>query len=71
LLDRSENWTVNTRDARRITAAEIKYIRKRARYNWTDYKRDTATTKDLNVTSVWTKERNTEDTVCNNLKKSL
>jgi hypothetical protein len=68
LLYSSDNWTT-VAQARRITAAEIKYMRKKARYNWTDYKTDTATTKDLNVTSVWTKERNTEDTGCNNLKK--
>jgi hypothetical protein len=28
LLHGSENWTINTRDARRITAAETKYINK-------------------------------------------
>jgi hypothetical protein len=32
----SENWTIKARDARRITAAEIKYERKRAGYAWTD-----------------------------------
>jgi len=31
LFHRIENWTINTRDARRITAAEMKYMRKRAR----------------------------------------
>jgi hypothetical protein len=43
----------------------MKYMRKRARYTWADYKRDTATAKDLKVTSVWTKYRNTEETGCN------
>jgi hypothetical protein len=33
-------------------------MRKRARYAWTDYKTDTATAKDLNITSVWKKYRN-------------
>jgi len=36
LLYGSETWTIKTRDARRITAAEIKYVRRRAGYTWTD-----------------------------------
>ena len=32
LLYRSENWTITVKDARRITAAEIKYMRKTAGY---------------------------------------
>jgi len=31
----SENWTIKERDARRITAAQIKYMRKTG-YTWTD-----------------------------------
>ena len=31
-------WTVKARDARRITAAEMKYMRRTAGYSWTDYK---------------------------------
>jgi hypothetical protein len=38
LLCGSETWNVKARDARRITAAEIKNIRRRAGCNWTDYK---------------------------------
>jgi len=39
LLHGSENWTIKkTRDTRRITAAEIDYMRKIAGYTWTDYK---------------------------------
>ena len=38
---RSENWTIEARDARRITAAELKYMRKTAGYIWTDYKTNT------------------------------
>jgi hypothetical protein len=38
LLYGSETWTVKARDARRITAAEMKYMRRTARYTWTDYK---------------------------------
>jgi ABC-type ATPase involved in cell division len=34
----SETWTVKARDTRRITAAEMKYMRRTAGYIWTDYK---------------------------------
>jgi hypothetical protein len=37
LLCGSEAWTIKGRDARRITAAEMKYMRT-AGYSWTDYK---------------------------------
>jgi hypothetical protein len=37
LLYGSESWTIKARDARRITAAEMKYVRT-AGYTWTDYK---------------------------------
>ena len=36
LLYGSETWTVEARDARRITAAQMKYMRRRAGYTWTD-----------------------------------
>jgi hypothetical protein len=35
------NWTITARDARRVTAAEMEYVRKTASYNWTDYKTNT------------------------------
>jgi hypothetical protein len=38
LLYGSENWTIKARDARRITAAEMKYMRRTAGYTWTDQK---------------------------------
>ena len=34
LLDGSETWTVKARDTRRITAAEMKYMRRTAGYTW-------------------------------------
>ena len=37
LLYVSENWTIKETDARRITAAEMKYMRRRAGYIWTDH----------------------------------
>ena len=52
LLYGSENWTINRTDAGRITAAEMKYMRKTAGYTWTDYKSNTEITKELNITPV-------------------
>jgi hypothetical protein len=37
LLNGSEIWTIKARDPRRITAAEMKNMRKTARHTWTDY----------------------------------
>jgi hypothetical protein len=52
LLYGSETWTVKGRDARRITAAEMKYMRRTAGYTWTDYKTNTQITKELKVTPI-------------------
>jgi ABC-type ATPase involved in cell division len=38
LLYGSETWTVKAREVRRITATEMKYVRRTAGYIWTDYK---------------------------------
>jgi len=46
----SEIWTMKARDARRITAAEMKYMRRTVGYTWTDYKTNTQTAKDLKIT---------------------
>ena len=43
---------VKARDARRITAAEMKYMRRTAGYTWTDYKTNTQITKELKITPV-------------------
>jgi hypothetical protein len=47
LLYGSETWTVKGRDARRITAAETKYMRRTTGYTRTDYKTNTQIAKDL------------------------
>jgi hypothetical protein len=56
------NWTITARDTRRITAAEMKNMRKTAGYNWTDHKTNTEIAKILNITSVldiiWDYRRN-------------
>jgi hypothetical protein len=52
LLYGSETWTIKARDARRITAAEMKYMRGTAGYTWTDYKTNTHITKELKITPI-------------------
>jgi hypothetical protein len=36
LLYGSKTWTIKARDARKITAGEMKCMRRRAEYIWTD-----------------------------------
>jgi len=52
LLYGSETWTVKAKDARRITAAEMKYMRRTAGYTWTDYKTNSQIAKELKITPV-------------------
>jgi len=52
LLYGSETWTIKAKDARRITAAEMKYMRRTAGYTWTDYKTNTQITKELKITPI-------------------
>jgi hypothetical protein len=40
------------RDTRRITAAEMKYMRRTAGYIWTDYKTNAQIAKDLKITPI-------------------
>ena len=52
LLYGSETWTIKARDARRITAAEMKYMRRTTGYTWADYKRNSHIEKELEITPV-------------------
>jgi len=52
LLYGSETCTIKARDARRITAAEIKYMRRTAGYIWTDYKTNAQIAKELKITPI-------------------
>jgi hypothetical protein len=52
LLYGSETRTIKTRDARRITAAEMKCMRRTAGYTWTDYKTNSHIAKKLEITPV-------------------
>ena len=51
LLYGSENWNITARDVRRITAPEVKYMRKTAGYSWTDYKK-AEIAEELNISPV-------------------
>jgi hypothetical protein len=52
LLYGSETWTIKTRDARRISAAEMKYTRRTAGYAGTDYKTNTQPAKELKINQI-------------------
>ena len=52
LLYGSETWTIKATVARRITAAQMKYMRRTAGYTWTDYKTNTQITKELKITPI-------------------
>jgi len=52
LLCGSETWTIKARNARRITAVEMKYMRRTAGYTWTDYKTNSHIVKELEITPV-------------------
>jgi hypothetical protein len=65
LLYVSENWTIKARDAQRITAPDMKYMRRTAGYTWTDHKTNTEIAKELNVTPVLKKYRTTGQTEYN------
>jgi len=47
LLYGCETWTIKASDARRITAAEMKCMRRTAGYTWTDYKTNAQTAKEF------------------------
>ena len=52
LLYGSESWTTKARDTRRITAAEMKYMRRTAAYTWTGHKTNTQIAKELKITPI-------------------
>ena len=47
LLHGSENWSIKASDTRRITAAVMKYMRRKAGYTWTDYKTNATNCKEV------------------------
>jgi len=52
LLYVSETWTIKASDARRITTAEMKYMRRTAGYTWTDYKTNAQIEMELKITPI-------------------
>jgi len=44
--------TFKARDARRITVAQMKYIRRTTGYTWTDYKTNAQIVKELKITPI-------------------
>jgi len=44
---------VKARDNRRITAAEMKYVRRTAGCTWTDYKTNAQIAKELKITPIF------------------
>ena len=52
LLCGSETWTFKARDTRRITAAEMKYMRRTVGYTRTDYKTNTQIATELKITPI-------------------
>jgi len=52
LLYGSETWTIKGRDARRITAAEMKYMRRTTGYTWAHYKTNAQIAKELKITPI-------------------
>jgi len=51
LLYGRETWNIKASKARRITATEMKYMRRTAGYTWTDYKINGQIAKELKITS--------------------
>jgi hypothetical protein len=52
LLHGNEPWTIKRRDARRISAADMKYMRRTAGLTWTDCKTNTQITKELKLAPI-------------------
>ena len=52
MLYGSETWTIKARDTRKISAAEMKYMRITAGHTWTDYKANSHIAKELEITPV-------------------
>jgi len=52
MLYGSETWTIKASDARRITAADMKYMRRTAGYTWADYRTNGQIAKELKITPI-------------------
>jgi ABC-type ATPase involved in cell division len=61
----SETWTIKARDTKRITAAEIKYMRRTVGYIWSAYKTNTQSAKKFKITPIKKSYWNIRETKCN------
>jgi hypothetical protein len=52
LLYGSETWTVKSKDKSRLTAVEIRFMRKTLKYTWRDHKTNEEILNELEVTSI-------------------
>jgi hypothetical protein len=52
LLYGSKTWTVKSEDKSRLTAAEMRFTRKTAKYTWRDHKSNEEILNELKVTSI-------------------
>jgi hypothetical protein len=48
----SETWTVKSKDKSRLAAAEMRFMRKTAKYRWRDHKTNKEMLNELKVTSI-------------------
>ena len=53
LLYGSETWTITARDARRITAAEMKYMRRTAGYTWDRLQNKCTNCKGVKISTIF------------------
>jgi hypothetical protein len=58
LLYDSEAWTLEEQDKSRITAAEMKFMMKTAKYTWQDHKRNQDIIEELKIQPVMEKLNN-------------
>jgi hypothetical protein len=58
LLYGSEAWTLKEQDKSRITKAEMKFMRKTAKYTWQDHKRNQDITEELKIQPLMEKINN-------------
>jgi hypothetical protein len=52
LLYGSETWTVKSKHRSRLIAAEMRFVRKTAKYTWRDHKTNEEILNELKVTSI-------------------
>jgi hypothetical protein len=54
----SESWTIKAEDKAGLISAEMKFMRRTARYIWSDFKQNTEILEELKVTPIQDKISN-------------